>query len=131
MKLLLDTHIWLWSRLEPARLSRRVAKELQAAGNELWLSPISIWETVIHCEKGRLSLDGGAAAWILKAMREVPMTEAPLTAEVALAAASVDLQHRDAADRFLIAAARVFGLTLVTADRRLLKTRQAPVLPNR
>ncbi len=131
MKLLLDTHIWLWRRLEPARLSRRVAKELQAAGNELWLSPISIWETVILCEKGRLSLDGGAAEWLLKAMREVPMTEAPLTAEVALAAASVDLPRGDPADRFLIATARVFGLTLVTADRCLLEARQAPVLPNR
>lgn len=42
MKLLLDTHIWLWSVLEPERLSRRVSKEIQDMSNELWLSPISV-----------------------------------------------------------------------------------------
>jgi PIN domain nuclease of toxin-antitoxin system len=131
VRLLLDTHIWLWSRLEPDRLSRRVARELQNPANELWLSPISIWETLILCEKGRLKLDGGAAEWILKAMRVVPMTEAPLNTEVALETAKIRLPHRDPADRFLVATARVFGLTLVTADRRLLDARQAPVLANR
>jgi PIN domain nuclease of toxin-antitoxin system len=127
----LDTHIWLWSLLEPDRLSRRVARELRNPANELWLSPISVWETLILCEKGRLKLDGGAAEWILKAMRLVPMTEAPLTTQVAVETAKVRLPHRDPADRFLIATARVFGLTLVTGDRRLLEARQAPVLANR
>ncbi len=131
MRLLLDTHIWLWSRLQPDRLSRRVARELRNPGNELWLSPISIWETVILCEKGRLALDGGAAEWVLKAMRAVPMTDAPLTAQVALATASLKLAHRDPADRFLVATAKVFGLTLVTADDRLLRARQVPMLANR
>ncbi len=131
MRLLLDTHIWLWSRLEPARLSRKVARELTNPRNELWLSPISIWETVTLCEKGRLSLDGGAAEWISKAMRAVPMTEAPLTAEVAMETASVSLPHRDPADRLLVATAKVLGLTLVTADERLIGSRQAPVLANR
>ena len=131
MKLLLDTHIWLWSRLEPDRLSRRVARELQNPANELWLSPISIWETLILCEKGRLKLDGGAAEWILKAMRAVPMSEAPLTTQVALETAKVRLPHRDPADRFLIATARVFELTLVTADAALIEARQVRVLGNR
>jgi PIN domain nuclease of toxin-antitoxin system len=131
VRLLLDTHIWLWSRLEPDRLSRRVARELLNPANELWLSPISIWETLILCDKGRLKLDGGAAGWIVRAMRIVPMMEAPLTTQVALETVSVRLPHRDPADRFLLATAKVFGLTLVTADRRLLETRQAPVLANR
>jgi PIN domain nuclease of toxin-antitoxin system len=131
VRLLLDTHIWLWSRLEPERLSRRAALELRNPGNELWLSPISIWETVILCEKGRLSLDGGAAEWVVNAMRAVPMTEAPLTTQVALATASIRLPHRDPADLFLVATAKVFGLTLVTADKRLLRARQVPMLANR
>jgi PIN domain nuclease of toxin-antitoxin system len=131
VRLLLDTHIWLWSRLEPGRLSRRVARELQNPANELWLSPISIWETLILCEKGRLKLDGGAAEWIVKAMRVVPMTEAPLTTQVALETGSVRLPHRDPADRFLIATARLFELTLVTADEVLIRARQVRVLGNR
>ena len=42
MKLLLDTHIWLWSTLEPQRLARRVGKALADPANELWLSPVSV-----------------------------------------------------------------------------------------
>jgi PIN domain nuclease of toxin-antitoxin system len=52
MKLLLDTHIWLWSVLEPERLSRRVSKEIQDMSNELWLSPISVWELIVLWQKG-------------------------------------------------------------------------------
>jgi PIN domain nuclease of toxin-antitoxin system len=131
VKLLLDTHIWLWSRLEPGRLSRAVSLALANPTNELWLSPVSIWETLTLCEKGRLVLDEGAPLWIVEAMRARPMTEAPLTAEVALATASINLAHRDPADRFLVATAKVFELTLVTADDLLLRARQVPMLANR
>ena len=54
MKLLLDTHILLWGLLEPERLNRRVAAELQNPQNEIWLSPISVWEIMILAEKGRI-----------------------------------------------------------------------------
>ena len=59
MRLLLDTHIWLWSRLEPDRLSRRVSRELQNPANGLWLSPFSLLETLILSEKGRLNGNSG------------------------------------------------------------------------
>jgi PIN domain nuclease of toxin-antitoxin system len=131
MRLLLDTHIWLWSLLDPAKLARRVAKELQNSDNELWLSPISIWETLILCRKGRLVLDKEPSAWIDKAMRAAPLTEAPLTIQVALETASVRLAHRDPADCFLVATARVFDLTLVTADELLLRARQVRMLAGR
>ena len=131
MRLLLDTHIWLWSLLDPAKLVRRVAKELQNSDNELWLSPISIWETLILCRKGRLVLDQEPSAWIDKAMRAAPLTEAPLTTQVALETASVRLAHRDPADCFLVATARVFDLTLVTADELLIRGRQVRTLAGR
>jgi PIN domain nuclease of toxin-antitoxin system len=57
VRLLQDTHIWLWSLLEPDRLARRVAEELEKPDNELWLSPVSVWEFLILVEKGRVSLD--------------------------------------------------------------------------
>ena len=47
MTLLLDTHIWLWSALDPSRLSKRVKDALEDPSNELWLSPISVWETLV------------------------------------------------------------------------------------
>ena len=52
MKYLLDTHIWLWGSFQPDRLSRRVTKILADPQNELWLSPVSIWELTILCRKG-------------------------------------------------------------------------------
>jgi len=57
MKLLLDTHIWLWSVGEPERLSQRVTSELTNSESELWLSPISIWELGVLQRKGRIAID--------------------------------------------------------------------------
>ena len=57
MKLLLDTHIWLWSLLEPERLGSQVRLALEKNGNELWLSPISVWEALMLVERGRLVVE--------------------------------------------------------------------------
>lgn len=131
MKLLLDTHIWLWSLLEPARLSRRVTKALEDEGNQLWLSPISVWELLVLVEKGRVRLEQEPGQWIAAAMQAAPLSEAPITHEVALETRRLVLPHRDPADRFLAATARVFGLTLVTADRSLPALKGLSTLPNR
>ena len=64
-------------------------------------------------------------------MSIAPVAEAPLTIDVALASRSVDVEHQDPADRFIVATAAVHGLTLVTADARLLRCRGIEVLPNR
>ena len=131
MKLLLDTHIWVWSLLEPARLTRRVARALEDEENELWLSPISVWELLVLVEKGRLTLDLPVEQWIERAMKAGALKEAPITQEVALETRKVALPHRDPADRFIAATARVFDLTLVTADRNLLALRGLSTLPDR
>lgn len=131
MRLLLDTHIWVWSALDRARLSARVIAALENPGNELWLSPISLWEVVTLCQKGRLTLHPNPAAWIAATLDAVPLREAQVTYQVAQETGRVQLSHRDPAARFLVATARVFDLTLVTADERLLKARQVPVLANR
>jgi PIN domain nuclease of toxin-antitoxin system len=131
MKLLLDTHIWLWSVLEPNRLSRQVVKEIQDPDNELWLSPISVWELVVLWQKGRLVPGEDIEAWIPQALRTLPLQEAPVTYEVARETGRLRLLHRDPADRFLIATAKVFELTLVTADENLLRFRDVSMLANR
>jgi PIN domain nuclease of toxin-antitoxin system len=131
MKLLLDTHIWLWSLVDRKRLSSRVIGELGDSGNELWLSPISIWELVTLCQKGRITLDQDVDAWIAHKLSAVPLREAPVTYEVARETGRLRLPQRDPADRFLLATAKVFELTLVTADEHLLKTRDVAVLANR
>jgi PIN domain nuclease of toxin-antitoxin system len=131
MRLLLDTHIWLWSLVERNRLSQRVIEELGDPDNELWLSPISIWELVVLYDNRRITLDQEVDAWLTHKMSAVPLREAPVTYEVARETGRLRLAHRDPADRFLLATAKVFELTLVTADVHLLKARDVSILANR
>ena len=120
MKLLLDTHIWIWSLVEPRRLSKPVRTALQDKSNQLWLSPLSIWELIILRERGRVTLEGPLEPWIKQAKEKAPMQEATLTTEVVLAVKKVTLPHRDPVDWFLAATAQYYSLTLVTADKALL-----------
>jgi PIN domain nuclease of toxin-antitoxin system len=129
LKLLLDTHIWLWSLAEPNRLSRQVQQELKDVHNELWLSPVSTWEALLLHAKGRIHLHGSIQDWVARATRH--LREAPLTHEIVVAAWELPLQHPDPADRFLAATAEVLGLTLVTADHRLLGLGKIATLANR
>ena len=131
MGLLLDTHIWLWSLLDPDRLSDPVKQAFGDQEDELRLSPISVWETLLLAEHGRVTLEPDPHRWIRKAMSVVPAVEAPVTMDVALASRAIDLVHQDPADRFIVATAKVFDLTLVTADARLLRCRDIQVLQNR
>lgn len=119
MKLLLDTHVWLWALLEPERLDTRTARRLDRGDSELWLSPISVWEAHLLAERGRLELDRPPSTWLADALRRVPLRDAPLTREVAFRSRTVSLEHDDPADRFLAATAAVYDLHLVTADDRL------------
>jgi PIN domain nuclease of toxin-antitoxin system len=130
MKLLLDTHIWIWSVSAPQRLTRRVARALDSAQNQLWLSPVSVWETLLLHRKGRLKIPEGFSTWVTRAMTTMPLSEAPLTFEVAEALSTINLPHSDPADLFLAASAKVFGLTLVTSDRNLVRTPEISVLEN-
>jgi len=131
VKLLLDTHIWLWSLLDPSKLVRRVARALEAAENEVWLSPISSWEVLVLVEKGRVVLEKDPVRWLADVWKALPLREAPLTHEVAVQSRLLELPHQDPADRFLGATAKVYGLTLVTADDRLLHSNQFATLANR
>ncbi len=130
MRLLLDTHIWLWSLLEPSRLGRRTAAALDNPANELWLSPISVWETLMLAERRRVVLQPDAERWVRANLERLPLREAPLNAEVAMASRTLAIASDDPADRFVAATAHVYELTLVTADVRLRKVPHVTVLPN-
>jgi PIN domain nuclease of toxin-antitoxin system len=129
-KLLLDTHIWLWALLDPERLSPAVRAELASAENEIWLSPISVWEAILLAERGRVRVDTTPAEWVERMVRALPRREAPLTHDIAVASRQLTLSHEDPADRFLAATAQVMGLTLVTADARLMASTEYAVMAN-
>lgn len=119
-KYLLDTHILLWSLIDPSYLSNDVAKELDNSDHELWLSPITTWEIIILSEKGHIQLDAPPGKWMKNVLSTLPFQEATLNHEVAMQSRDVRLSHQDPADRFIAASAIVYGLTLVTADRNLI-----------
>ncbi len=98
--------------------------------NELWLSPISIWEATLLIEAKRLRIKGDPRAWLQRVVVEVPLNEAPLTHEVAFESHRVGVSHEDPADRFLAATAKVYELVLVTADERLSAGRGFKTLAN-
>lgn len=128
MRILLDTHIWLWAYLEPRRLGSRLLGELRNPANELWLSPISTWEALTLHSKGRIQLAADIDEWLRNATAVT--REAPLTHEIALAASRLPL-HQDPADRMLAATAQVLDLILATADQRLLGLAEIRTLANR
>lgn len=128
MNLLLDTHIWIWSQLEPARIGKQLTRDLSDSSNELWLSPVSVWEALTLMQKGRVQVND-PMAWVERAANQ--MREAPLTQEIVRTSFALSLSHSDPADRFLAATAKVLKLTLVTADQRLLGLGDIASLANR
>ena len=130
MKLLLDTHIWIWSIHSPEKLGRTVRRELGRASNELYLSPVSIWEAHHLVRRKRLRIRQGFAQWLDDVMAQVPLREAPFTFAVARDASRIELPQSDLGDIFLAATALVFDLTLVTADSQLLACSWLRTLPN-
>ncbi len=128
MNLLIDTHIWIWSKLDPKRIGKRAAEELSKSGNELWLSPVSVWEALALMQKGRIRVEN-PLAWVERAADQ--LREAPLTQEIVRTSFALSLPDADPADRFLAATAKVLKLTLVTADQRLLGLGEIASLANR
>jgi PIN domain nuclease of toxin-antitoxin system len=128
LNLLLDTHIWIWSKLDPKRIGKGAARELSNHNNDLWLSPVSVWEALALMQKGRIRVED-PLAWVERAADQ--LREAPLTQEIVRTGFALSLPHTDPADRFLAATAKVLKLTLVTADQRLLGLGEIASLANR
>jgi len=128
LRLLLDTHIIIWSAAEPRKLSKKITNELESESNELWFSPISVWEILLLAEKDRISLGPDIVKSVREIFRRIPLKEAVLNQQVAVQSRLVQLAHQDPADRFLAATAVVYDLTLVTADARLFAVKDVSIL---
>jgi PIN domain nuclease of toxin-antitoxin system len=118
MKLLLDTHILVWARLSPELLPDAVSEALEDEDNELWYSPISVWEVLLLAEKKRLRIKADPYRWVERVVEG--LQEAPLNLHVALESRRIKLPHKDPGDRFIAATALVYDLVLATVDRELI-----------
>jgi PIN domain nuclease of toxin-antitoxin system len=101
MRLLLDTHVWLWTMMEPERLNAQARHSIEREA-ELMLSVASIWEMAIKQAVGKLRIDGGLEGF-RRSVRQMNGTELAIRAEHALAAAALPEHHRDPFDRMLVA----------------------------
>ncbi|MDX2021504.1 MAG: type II toxin-antitoxin system VapC family toxin [Deltaproteobacteria bacterium] len=120
MRLLLDTHIILWAQLDPDRIPARIGSALQNVENELWFSPISVWEVLQLIQRGRLEVKGDVYKWTDQVFDG--LHEALLNRHVAVQSRRIELTHNDPADRFIAATAQVYDLSLVTLDSKLLES---------
>ena len=116
MKVLLDTHILLWSATEPDRLSLDARTALEDGANEVLVSIISAWEIAIKQSLGKLELARPAEHWLPDVLVRTGFEVAELGLAAALRVRSLAWHHRDPFDRLLIAQAFEEGYTIVTHD---------------
>ena len=119
MRLLLDTHCWLWLQTAPGRLPSDLLETLAAPSSRRYLSAASAWEIAIKHALGKLPLPDPPAIYVPDRMRLSGFEGLAVTHAHALAVAVLPPHHRDPFDRILVAQARGEGLTLVTADAAL------------
>lgn len=126
MSVLLDTHIWLWwlTAESPLSARERGALDEMAASGEVCLSAVSLWESQMLHEKGRLVLPMPFEEWLPQAADEAVVAVAPLDLDVVLALDRLPASfHGDPADRIIVATARARQLPLATRDRGIRRSR--------
>lgn len=117
MRLLLDTHTWLWMQAKSKRLNPDAMALLRDPGNELLLSAVTSWEIAVKYALGKLPLPAPPAEYVPDRMRSSGVVALPVTHSHALHVATLPEHHRDPFDRMLIAQAQTEQLTILTADR--------------
>lgn len=121
MKLLLDTHVWVWSQERPERLGRRTRNLLVSPDHGTCVCPISTLEIARLLAVGEVALSMPLRDWVNQSLEALSAETVRITHEVAVEAYALPGEfHKDPADRLLVAAARCHGLTIVSADDRIL-----------
>jgi len=115
VRLILDTHLLLWSAGPSPRLPRQVQRLIDDTGNELLFSAASLWEIAIKSALRRPDFRVDAALFRRNLLNN-GYRELVITGEHAVAVASLPLLHRDPFDRILVAQSVVEGITLLTTD---------------
>lgn len=132
MKLLLDTHVWIWSQEKPEKLGKETRRLLVDGKSTNHVATVSVLELARLVAAGDVILNKPLTAWIETALEELHAEEVAMNREIATEAYALPGEfHRDPADRILVATARREGLTLLTADDRILSYRHAKTLDAR
>jgi PIN domain nuclease of toxin-antitoxin system len=116
VRLLLDTHVWLWLQTSPERFGETTLALLADTGNELLLSAASCWEIAIKYSLGKLSLPAPPSEYVPSRMERSGTTALPVLAMHALRVADLPRHHRDPFDRLLVVQAQQERVPIVTSD---------------
>jgi PIN domain nuclease of toxin-antitoxin system len=118
MKVLVDTHTFLWALLHDHRLSTKAKQVLRSDEHELVFSLVSLWEIAIKIKTGKLNTIGSSVAYIRDEMNEYSMELLPIRYEHVLQLESLPHHHSDPFDRLLIAQATAESLPILTGDKQ-------------
>ncbi len=127
MRLLLDTHIFLWAISDYDRLGDRVRTAIEDTANSILVSSASTWEIAIKWRSGKLELPLPPDDMLPIGIARSNFAIVPMDLDHTLAAANLPLHHSDPFDRMLIAQAILENATLVTLDKKI-KRYNVPVL---
>lgn len=119
MRVLLDTHVFMWWINDDARLSEAARELLSDGGNELLFSVASGWEMAIKIGLGKLTVTGNLGSFLSERLTENAMEVLPLSLSHAVGVTELPHHHRDPFDRLLVAQAIFEGIPLLTADPHL------------
>ena len=116
MRLLLDTHTFIWADTEREKLSPRVADVLQDERSQVFLSVVSVWEMQIKVQLGKMTLRTDLATLVRQQLSQSRLQLLPVLLPHVLAVGQLPMHHKDPFDRLLIAQALHEKLTLLSAD---------------
>lgn len=120
MRILLDTHLLLWSMASSRRLSQAARAMILDAANEVFYSAASVWEVAIKSALRRKDFRASPTA-LVRALEQSGFVELPVTAKHALRVAGLPAIHRDPFDRLLVAQSLAGPMTLLTNDALLVR----------
>jgi PIN domain nuclease of toxin-antitoxin system len=120
MRLLLDTHVFLWAVASPQKLSVAAREAITDRANQIYVSVALAWEIVIKFQAGKLKLPTSPVSYVPSRIATLGFTTLPITQDHVLAVASLPAKHADPFDRIMIAQAQIESLTFVTRDATLL-----------
>ena len=128
MRLLLDTHVFLWYISANPLLPVAFRDAIREPANEVYLSVASVWEAVIKYALGKLALPEAPAEYLPRQRQAHRIATLPIEEAALACLANLPPLHRDPFDRILIAQAIQHGLTLVTVDDAV-RAYPVPLLP--
>jgi PIN domain nuclease of toxin-antitoxin system len=123
--IILDTHVWVWWCSKPEKIAKKAQRSIERA-SRLGLPAICVWEVAAKAHAGQLKFDRPYDVWIDEALAQDDRLELiDLSPRISIESVRLPWQHRDPADRIVVATARTYQAQLATADLTIRESRLA------